>query len=161
MVPRPVAGHGLLFVSTAFDKPLVYAIRPDGRGDVTDTHVAWTISKGGPKTPSPLLVGEELYFISDAGIMTCADAKRGKDHWQERVGGNFSASPSEAGGRIYVHSEEGVTTVLKAGTTFEVLARNDLKERTLASCALDDGVLYMRTANHLWRIQEPMPGRAP
>ena len=161
VVPRPVFGHGLVYVSTAFDQPLVYAIRPDGKGDVTDTHVAWTIPKGGPKTPSPLLVGDELYFISDGGIMTCADAKSGKVHWQERVGGNFSASPVHASGRIYVHSEEGVTSVLKAGTAFEVLAKNDLKERTLASSAIDEGVIYMRTGSHLWRIQEPIPGRSP
>jgi outer membrane protein assembly factor BamB len=161
VVPRPVFGHGMVFLSTAFDQPIVYAIRPDGQGDVTETHVAWTIARGGPKTPSPLLVGNELYFVSDAGIMTCAEAKTGKVHWQERVGGNYSASPVSAGGNIYVTSEEGVTTVLKPGATFEVLAKNDLKERTLASCAIDEGVIYMRTAKHLWRIQQPIPARAP
>ncbi len=157
VVPRPVFGHGLVYVSSAFDRPVVYAIRPDGKGDVTDTHIAWSINKGAPNTPSPLLVGEEIYFVSDAGIMTCADARTGTVHWQERVGGNYSASPVFASGRIFVQSEEGVGTVLKAGKVFEVLAKNDLQERTLASYALDDADIYIRTAQHLFRIQEPIP----
>jgi outer membrane protein assembly factor BamB len=160
IVPRPVFGHGMVYISSAFERPIVYAIRPEGRGDVTDTHVAWTIDKGGPKTPSPLLVGDELYFVSDAGIMTCADAKTGTVHWQERIGGNYSASPVYADGKIYAQNEEGVGTVLKAGKNFEVLAKNDLKERTLASYAIDDGVIYIRTEKHLCRIQEPMEKRA-
>ncbi len=157
VVPRPVFGHGLVFLSSAFDRPVFYAIRPDGKGDVTDTHIAWSISKGAPNTPSPLLVGDEIYFISDAGIMTCAEARTGKIHWQERVGGNYSASPVFASGRIFVQSEEGIGTVLKAGKTFEVLAKNDLKERTLASYAVDEGVIYIRGAQHLFRVQQPIP----
>jgi len=159
VVPRPVFGHGLVYLSSAFDRPVIYAIRPDGQGDVTDTHVAWSINKGAPNTPSPLLVGDELYFVSDGGMMTCADAQSGEVHWQERLGGNYSASPIFADGKIYVQSEEGVGTVLKPGKTFEVLARNDLKERSLASYAVDDGVLYIRTAKHLFRIQQPIPTR--
>jgi outer membrane protein assembly factor BamB len=77
VVPRPVFGHGLVFVSSAFDQPVLYAIRPDGNGDVTATHIVWNINKGAPKTSSPLLVGDEIYFVSDAGVMTCADAKSG------------------------------------------------------------------------------------
>jgi outer membrane protein assembly factor BamB len=153
VVPRPVFGQGLLFVSSAFDRPVVYAIRPDGKGDVTDTHVAWSINKGAPNTPSPLLVGSELYFVSDSGIMTSADAKSGKVHWQERVGGNYSASPVFADGKIFVQSEEGVGSVLQTGKVFKVLATNDVKERTLASYALDDGAIFIRTANHLFRIR--------
>ena len=159
VVPRPVFGHGLVFVSSAFDRPVLYAIRPDGKGDVTETHIAWSVSKGAPNTPSPLLVGEEIYFLSDAGIMTCAEAKTGKVHWQERVGGNYSASPVFAAGKIFVQSEEGVGAVLKAGKMFEVLAKSDLKERTLASYAVDEGVIYIRGAEHLFRIQQPVPSR--
>jgi outer membrane protein assembly factor BamB len=159
VVPRPVFGHGLLFVSSAFDHPVVYAIRPGGTGDITDSAIVWKISKGAPNTPSPLLVGEEIYFISDGGIMTCADAKSGTVHWQERIGGNYSASPAFADGKIYVQSEEGMGTVVKPGKAFEVIARNDLKERTLASCAFDDGVIYIRTARRLLRIQQPIPLR--
>jgi len=159
VVPRPVFGHGLVYVSSAFDRPVLYAIRPNGTGDVTDTAIAWSISKGAPNTPSPLLVGDEIYFISDAGIMTCADAKTGTVHWQERIGGNFSASPAFADGKIYLQSEEGVGTVLKPAKTFRVIARNDLKERSLASYAFDEGVIYIRTAKRLLRIQEPTPMR--
>ena len=159
VVPRPVFGHGLLFVSSAFDRPVLYAIRPDGQGDLTQTHVAWSINKGAPNTPSPLLVGDEIYFVSDSGIMTCADARKGTVHWQERIGGNYSASPVFAGGKIFVQSEEGVGTVLKPGKTFAVLSKNDLKERTLASYAIDEGVIFIRGAQHLFRIQQPIPAR--
>jgi len=153
VVPRPVFGHGLVFVSSAFDRPVVYAIDPNGTGDITQTAVKWTINKGAPNTPSPLLVGDEIYFVSDAGIMTCADAKRGTIHWQERVGGGYSASPVFADGKIYVQNEEGVGTVLKPGKTFEVLAKNDLKERTLASYAVSERALYIRTAQRLYCIR--------
>ena len=159
VVPRPVFSHGLLFLSSGFDKPSLLAIRPDGQGDVTDTHIAWRIDKGAPNTPSPLIVGDELYFISDAGIMTCADAKTGQVHWQERLGGGFSASPVFAAGRIYAQNEEGIGTVVKPGTNFVMLAKNDLKERSLASYALDENALYIRTAGHLYRVQEPIPTR--
>ncbi len=153
VIPRPVFAHGLLFVSSAYDRPVFYAIRPDGRGDVTATHIAWSINKGAPNTPSPLVVDGEVYFISDSGIMTCADAKSGQVHWQERVGGNYSASPVFADGKIFTQSEEGAGTVLKPGRKFEVLAKNDVKERTLASYALGDGAIYLRTAENLLKIQ--------
>jgi outer membrane protein assembly factor BamB len=153
VIPRPVFAHGLIFVSSAYDRPVFYAIRPDGLGDVTATHMAWSINKGAPNTPSPLVVGSEVYFISDSGIMTCADAKTGKVHWQERVGGNYSASPVFVDGKIFTQSEEGVGTVLKPGRKFEVLAKNDVQERTLASYAIGDGVIYLRTAEHLIKIQ--------
>jgi outer membrane protein assembly factor BamB len=153
VIPRPVFAHGLIFVSSAYDRPVFYAIRPDGLGDVTATHTAWSINKGAPNTPSPMVVGSEVYFISDSGIMTCADAETGQVHWQERVGGNYSASPVFADGKIYTQSEEGVGTVLKPGRKFEVLAKNDVQERTLASYAIGDGAIYLRTAQHLLRIQ--------
>jgi len=152
VVPCPVFGHGLLFISTAFDSPEVMAIRPDGQGDITDTHVEWTLAKGAPKTPSMLLVGDELYFVSDAGIASCVDAKTGRVHWAERVGGNYSASPLLADGRIYLQNEEGVGVVLTPGKTFHQLARNSLGERTLASYAVTDGALFIRTEAHLYRV---------
>jgi outer membrane protein assembly factor BamB len=152
VVPRPVFAHGLLFVNTDYDFPKLFAIRPGGEGDVTSTHLAWQTGRGAPSTPSALVVGEELYFVSDAGIATCADAKTGKVHWNERLGGGFSASPVFADGRIYFQNEEGVGYVLKAGKTFEQLAKNELGERTLASYAVDDGALFIRSAEHLFRI---------
>jgi outer membrane protein assembly factor BamB len=155
VVPRPVFAHGLLFVNTDYDFPKVFAIRPGGEGDVTATHLAWQIGRGAPSTPSALVVGDELYFVSDGGIATCADAKTGQIHWNERLGGGFSASPMFADGRIYFQNEEGVGSVVKPGKTFEVLAKNELGERTLASYAVDDGVLFIRGAEHLFRIGKP------
>jgi outer membrane protein assembly factor BamB len=152
VVPRPVFGHGLVFISTAFDSPEVIAIRPDGQGDVTDTHVAWKLTKGAPKTPSMLLVGDELYFVSDAGIASCVDAKSGRVHWAERVGGNYSASPLLADGRIYLQNEEGTGVVLAPGKTFRELARNSIGERTLASYAVTEGALFIRTEAHIYRV---------
>jgi len=155
VIPRPVYGHGMIFLSTGYDSPNVLAIRVDGSGDVTDSHIAWTVSKGAPHAPSLLLVGNELYMVSDRGLASCLDARTGKAHWQERVPGGYSASPFYADGKIYLQSEEGVTTVLRAGTKFEVLARSDLKERTFASYAAADGAIFLRTESQLYRIQAP------
>lgn len=153
VVPRPVFAHGLLFVSSSFDKPVLKAIRPGGAaGDVTESHVAWTHAKGAPHTGSMLVVGDELYFISDGGIATCADAKTGTVHWSERIGGDNSASPFYAEGRVYFLNETGTTTVVKAAKQFEVLAKNEIGERTLASCAVADGTIFLRGETHLFRI---------
>jgi outer membrane protein assembly factor BamB len=155
VIPRPVVGFGMIFLATGYDRPWVYAIRTGGHGDVTETHVAWKLVKGAPNTPSLLLVGDELYMVSDGGIASCLDAKTGVVHWSERVGGNFSSSPIDANGRIYFQNEEGIATVVAAGKKFEVLAKNDLGERTLASYAVAEDALFIRTASHLWRIAEP------
>jgi len=153
VVTRPVFAQGLLFLSSSYLKPVLYAVRPAGaKGDVTDTHLAWSYAKGVPNTPSPVVVGEEIYFVSDSGIATCLDARTGALHWTERLGGGFSASPVLAEGRLYFQNEEGVGTVLKAGKTFAVLAKNDLDERTLASPAVTDNTLFLRSQSHLWRI---------
>ncbi len=152
VVPRPVFAHGLLFVNTDYDFPKLYAIRPGGEGDVTATHLAWQTGRGAPSTPSALVVDQELYFISDAGVATCADAKTGQVHWNERLGGGFSASPVFADGRLYFQNEEGVAYVLKPGKTFELLAKNELGERTLASYAVDNGTIFIRGEQHLFRI---------
>lgn len=153
VVPRPVFGHGLVFLSTGFDRPVVMAIRPNGTGDVTKTHVAWTLPKGAPTTPSLLLAGGELYMVSDGGIASCVDARSGRVHWQERVGGNYSASPLYADGKIYFQNEEGTGVVIKAGQGFEKLATNPLNERTLASYAVGDGALFIRGEQHLFKVQ--------
>jgi outer membrane protein assembly factor BamB len=156
VITRPVFGHGLLFVSSSYDRPVVYAVRPAGaQGDVTDSHVAWTHAKGAPNTPSTILVGDELYFVSDAGIATAVEAKTGKVRWSERLGGDFSASPVFADGRLYFQNETGTGYVVKPGQTYELLAKNDLGERTLASYAVDDGALFIRGEKHLFRIGKP------
>jgi outer membrane protein assembly factor BamB len=153
VIPRPVYGHGLVFIGTGYDSPTVIAIRPNGKGDVTDSHVAWRVRKGAPHTPSLLLVGDELYMVSDRGIASCLDAKTGAVHWQERLGDDYSASPVHGDGRVYFQSENGKTTVVKAGKKFETLATNKLDERTLASFAAADGALFLRTAGHLYRLE--------
>jgi outer membrane protein assembly factor BamB len=153
VVPRPVYAGGLLFLSSGFDRPVIYAINPKGaQGDATDTHVAWTATKGAPTTPSPLVIGDKLYLVSDGGIASCFDAGTGKMHWSERLGGGFSASPVAAEGRIYFQNESGVGYVMKAGTKYELLAKNDLGERSLASPAILDNCIFIRTESHLWRI---------
>ncbi len=155
VVPRPGYADGMLFVSSGFDNPILYAIKPSGAaGDVTDSHVAWTHRKGAPLTPSMILSGEEIFFVSDGGIATCADAKSGKVHWTHRLDGNFSASPILAEGRIYFQSEQGMGFVIEAGESFKSLAENDFGERSLASYAVTDGALFIRTENHLWKIAE-------
>ena len=154
-VPRPVYGHGLVYIATGFQVPSLLAVRADGAGDVTRTHVAWTLRRGAPLTPSPLLVGDELYIVSDFGIATCLDAKTGATHWQERLGGNHSASPVFVDGRIYFQNEDGVTTVIAPGTEFRRLARNELDGVTLASMAVSGGSFFIRTHAHLYRIGQP------
>ena len=154
VVPRPVYGHGLVFVCSGYDSPSLFAIRPDGKGDVTRTHVAWTLRRGVPHNPSPLLVGDALYVVSDRGIATCLDAKTGKEHWKQRLGGNYSASPVYAEGRIYFQNEAGDGVVIEAATTFKELGRSSVGERTLASYAIADGALFLRAAKHLYRIEK-------
>jgi outer membrane protein assembly factor BamB len=154
VIPRPVYANGLLFVSSSFDSPTLLAIRPDGTGDVTETHVAWTTRDGAPKTPSPLVVGDELYLVSDEGRVSCRDSKLGKLHWSKQLKGHFSASPLHADGKIYLQSEEGVGFIVAAGKEYQKLAENDLGERSLASYAALDRALFIRTEKHLFRIEE-------
>jgi outer membrane protein assembly factor BamB len=151
-VPRPVFGQGLVFIATGFQTPSLIAVRPDGKGDVTRTHVAWTITRGAPYTPSPLLVGNDLYYVSDTGVLSLADAMSGQIVWQQRLGGNYSASPVFADGRIYFQSEEGMTTVIAPGREFKRLAVNRLDGATLASMAVSNGSFYIRSHSHLYRI---------
>ncbi len=153
VIPRPVFGHGLVFIGTGYDRPTVMAVRPGGRGDTTETHVAWTLAKGAPNTPSPLLVGDELYLVADSGVASCVDAKTGTVHWQERVCSSTSASPVFADGKIYIQDEQGLGVVLKADKAFTKLAANPIGERTLASYAVTDGALFIRGDKHLYRIQ--------
>ncbi|KAB2647945.1 MAG: PQQ-binding-like beta-propeller repeat protein [Verrucomicrobia bacterium] len=153
VIPRPVFAHGLLFVSSSFDAAVLYAIKPDGAaGDATATNVAWSSRKAAPHSASTLVLGDEIYFVSDAGIATCADARTGAVHWSERLSGGFSASPVAAEGRVYFQNEAGVSFVVQAGKTYQLLATNDLGERTLASPAVADGALYLRSEKHLWKI---------
>jgi outer membrane protein assembly factor BamB len=160
-VPRPIFAHGLVYITTGFQQPSLLAVRPDGTGDVTKTHVAWTLTRGAPLTPSPIVVGDELYVLSDPGILTCVDAKSGAVLWQQRLGGDYSASPVAADGRIYFLAEQGVTTVIAAGKEFRRLAVNRLDGSTLASMAVANGALFIRSDHHLYRIGGSSRGLIP
>ena len=153
-VPRPVYGHGLVFTAGGYFSPLVQAIRPDGRGDVTKSHVVWSERKAIPNNPSPLLVGNELYLVSDKGIASCLEARTGKLNWRERLGGNYSASPLFADGRIYFANESGVITVVAASAVFRKLGTNKLDGRLLDSPAVSGKAIYLRTDRHLYRIEK-------
>jgi len=153
-VPRPVFGHGLVFITTGFQQPELLAIRPDGKGDVTKTHVAWSLKRGAPLTPSPIIVGDELYLVNDGGIASCLDARTGNMIWQSRLGGTYSASPIYVDGRLYFPAEQGVTTVVAPGREARRLATNKLDGGLLASMAVAGGSFYLRTDSALYRIAE-------
>ncbi len=153
-VPRPVFGDGLVFVATGYMKPSLLAIRPDGRGNVTDSHVVWRYARGVPNSPSPLWIDHRLYMVSDKGVGTCLDARTGEPVWTERLGGNFSASGVYADGHIYWPSEEGFTYVIRPGETYDLIAKNALPEAILASPAVAGRALYIRTEMRLYRVED-------
>ena len=154
VVPKPVFHGGLVVLSTGFDSSKMFAIRPNGRGVVTDSHVEWRQNKFVPKTPSMIAHQGRIYSVSDNGIATCIDSATGELIYRERLGGNFSASPVLVGDNLYFTNERGVTTVAKTGDRFRKLAENDLGERTLASFAVSDQALVVRTDKALYRISE-------
>ncbi|MGD9720594.1 MAG: PQQ-binding-like beta-propeller repeat protein [Pirellulales bacterium] len=154
-VSRPVYGNGLLYFSSGFGAPELYAVKVPGRGDLTESNKVWNATKGAvvPLDVSPLLVGQELYTISDAGIAVCYDAATGKTHWTQRLGGKFWASPVLADGKIYCLDDSAVTYVLRPGTAYEELAVNKLEGESQASPAIVDGAIFLRTGTHLYRIE--------
>ena len=149
-VSRPVFGHGLVFLSSGFNRADLLAVKPGGE-------VVWKYGRSVSLTPSFLLVGDELYMISDNGIATCFDAKSGKVHWQQRLSGTFSASPTFADGRIYFQNEDGETVVIAPGKEFRKLATNQIDGQTLASMAVSDGQILLRSATHLYAIRTAKP----
>lgn len=154
LVPKPVFGQGLLFLCSGYDEPTLQAVRPDGQGDVTRTHVVWTLKRRAPLNPSPLLVDGQLYIVSDDGIASALDPGTGATLWQERLGGAYSASPIFAAGRIYFLSEEGLTTVVEPGKKPRKLRVNEVAGRTLASLAVADGAIYLRTDKDIIKISD-------
>jgi len=151
--PRPVFGHGMAFVTTGLGTTEMWAIRVDGRGDVTDTHVAWKARRDIPGLSSPLLVGDLLYMVNDRGAASCRDARTGKLVWKQRIGGNYAASPIYADGRLYFCNQQGKTTVLKPARTCQILATNRLDTGLMASPAVAGRALLLRTKTHLYRIE--------
>jgi outer membrane protein assembly factor BamB len=153
IVASPVV-HGELLFAPSRERPLL-ALRPGGRGDVTSSHVLWSFNNG-PDVPTPVTDGTYLYSINDRGIMYCLDAKTGATVYgpQRLRNATYSGSPVLADGKIYITDEDGVTTVVRAGATFELVAENDLVDYTLSSPAVSEGQLFIRTAAFLYAIGE-------
>ena len=151
--PSAVYWDGLVVFSTGFMKPELVAVRADGSGDVTESHIAWRAKRGAPNKPSPIVSGGHLYVIADNGILTQISPK-GEELWQERLGGNYSASPIGSGDRMFVCSHEGIVTVIQAGQIYKELAKNELANegRLMASPAVVDGDLLIRSENALMRF---------
>ncbi len=157
-VPCPVANASRVFFCTGFFKPECWAVNLNGTGNVTDSHVAWKFKGQVPDTPSPLLVDDDLYIITNQGILTCIDAETGDRKWVFRVGGNYSASPMFANGLLYFCNEEGMVKVLDPrGEKPVILQINELAERLMASPAVVDSDLLIRGESTLFRISGTQP----
>ncbi len=142
----------LLFMTCGFPKRFIQAIRPDGQGNVTATHVVWQTDRDCSYVPSPIAFGPYFLVVSDSGVATCLDAKSGKSIWRERIGTRHSASLVSANGLVYFLSDKGIMTVVKPGPEFEVVARNELGEETNASPAISDKLMFLRGAEHIYCI---------
>ena len=155
-IPSFVAGHGLVFATAGSQRKVALAIRPGSDGERDGTRVAWRHTKGTAYVPSPILVGDHFYLLSDAGIVTCLDAKTGAlvyEGGRVPVPATFTASPVAFGDRILLTSEDGDTFVVKAGSAFEVLRTNSVGEPVFASPALAGSTIYIRGAQHLFAIR--------
>lgn len=152
VVPSVVIGDGLVFTTSGFGDSTIRVVRTGGRGDVTDTHMAWTTTKDVPKVPSMLYVKPYLFLVTDTGVAKCLMATTGDVIWRERIGSKYSASPIWVEDRIYFLSEKGKTTVIEAGPEFNVIAENDLKEKCCASPAVSNNQLFIRSEHNLFCI---------
>ncbi|MFO0881813.1 MAG: PQQ-binding-like beta-propeller repeat protein [Gemmataceae bacterium] len=152
-VPRPVSGNGLVYVSSGYFTHELMAIRPNGKGDVTETHVAWRFKGGVPSVPSPLVVGSRLFMVSDQGVATCLDARTGEKKWVQRFTGNFTASLMARGNTIYAFSDDGRATLFEAADKYKQVGRNELQDRIQATPAAVDGSLIIRTESALYRLK--------
>ena len=154
IAPRPVYYEGFLYVVTDFERPELWAVKPGGDGEQNEDAVSWRARRGAPSTPSFLLVDGILLCVNDDGIGTCLDAKTGDVIWQERLEGNYSASPLYANGRAYFFNHDAVAIVIEAGREYTELARNGLDGEVRASPAISGKALFLRTKTHLYRIEE-------
>ena len=141
-----------VFVTAGYPERHILAIRPDGSGNVTDTHVAWRTNRGAAYVPSPIFAGPYLLVVADSGIASCFNAKTGKRHWMERLPGGHSPSTVSADGLVYFTSDRGVTTIVRPGKMFNIIARNELEEQISASPAISQGQIFLRTHQHLYCI---------
>jgi len=151
-IPMPVSANGVLYTSRGYNSGPFMAIRPGGKGDVSQSHVLWRVPTGAPYVSSLLYYQDLLYMATEVGIVRCIDPKTGETVWVERIGGNFSASPVGADGKVYLLNEEGETVVLMAGRKCNVLARNALQEVCRASLAVAGGQIFIRSDEHLYSI---------
>jgi outer membrane protein assembly factor BamB len=152
-VSSMVLHDGVLLLTAGFPENWVMAIKPDGAGNVTKTHVLWSRKNEGGYVPSPVAHAGSLFLVDDRGVASCWDVKTGQQYWKERLSGKgHHASAVEAEGRIYLTADDGTTFVVKASTEFEILAKNPLGERVFASPAFSDGDIFIRGAKHLWCI---------
>jgi outer membrane protein assembly factor BamB len=151
VVASPVIFGDIIYAPSRV-KPLV-ALRSGGRGDITASHLLWS-SANGPDVPTPVTDGKYFYVVNDKGVMWCLDAKTGKEiYGPERIKpGTYSSSPVLADGKIYVTNEDGLTSVVKAGPTFEIVAENPLNDYCLSSPAISDGQIFIRTSSNLYCI---------
>ncbi len=147
------SGSGLVIVSSSYPRRFFYAIKPDGKGNVTSTHVVWKETQGAPYIPSPIVVDGYLFSVTTQGILHCLEAKSGKVLWTEETGLQYS-SPVAANGLVYNMNDKGEITVFKPGPTFTKVAFNTLGEKALASPAISEGKLYYRGASHLFCISK-------
>lgn len=154
-IPVPAFADGVLYMSRGYRSGPYMAVRPGGRGEVGPSHVLWSLPTGAPYVSSLTYYEGLVYMANDAGIVTCVDARTGQKVWQERIEGIFTASPVAADGRIYLVSETGETIVLKAGREPRVLARNPIGERSVASPAISNGQIFIRTDDHLFCLGKP------
>ena len=141
--------EGVIYLSRGYRSGPYAAIRPGGRGDISTTHVVWHVPTGAPYISSLVYYDGLLYMAGDVGVITCVDAKTGAQVWRQRLGGIYTASPVAGDGKIYLASESGETLVLRAGRTPEVLARNRIDGRVLASPAIAGGRIFIRTDDHV------------
>jgi outer membrane protein assembly factor BamB len=150
--PTAIVGGGLVISTTGGNGPII-AVEPGGRGDVTDSRVVWQQPLGGPYVPTGVVYRQRLYVVSDGGVLSCRELEDGRMLWSQRLGGTYSASLVAGAGLLYVVSEQGDVTVVTAGDTYELVARNRFRERCVASPAIAGGLLYMRTENWLYCIE--------
>jgi outer membrane protein assembly factor BamB len=151
-VPTPVTANGIIYTNRGYSSGPYMAIRPGGKGDVGETQVIWRVPTGAPYVSSLLYYRDLLYLATEAGIVRCVEPKTGETIWVERIGGNFSASPVGADGKIYLLNEDGETVVLAAGRKCQVLARNALNEPCRASLAIAKGQIFIRSDLYLYCI---------
>lgn len=151
-VAAPVYDGKLLFITAGYPELHILAIRPDGSGKVGPENIAWRTRRGAGYVPSPILSGPYLLNVTDGGFLGCWQAETGELLWNERTAGHTSSSPVSSADRIYIQSDKGVTTLVRAGKTFEKLAENDLGEEAYASPVISQGQIFLRGVNHLFAI---------